>query len=64
LLGEFNAKLKTEDIFKPTIGNEDLRKISDDNGVESTKHFQLKNINMSKPHHSQIANTNTLGGEL
>jgi hypothetical protein len=33
LLGDFNAKLGREDIFKPTIGNESLRKISNDNGV-------------------------------
>jgi hypothetical protein len=29
LLGDFNAKVCREDIFKPTIGN----KISNDNGV-------------------------------
>jgi hypothetical protein len=29
----FNAKVGMEDIFKPTIGNERLHKISNDNGV-------------------------------
>ena len=33
LLGDFNAKLEREDIFKMTIGNESLRHESNDNGV-------------------------------
>jgi hypothetical protein len=33
MLGDFNAKVGSEDIFKPTIGNESLHKISHDNGV-------------------------------
>jgi hypothetical protein len=33
LLGDFNAKVGTEDIFKPTIGNESLYEISNNNGV-------------------------------
>jgi endonuclease/exonuclease/phosphatase family metal-dependent hydrolase len=33
LLGDFNAKVGREDIFKPTIGNESLYEISNDNGV-------------------------------
>jgi hypothetical protein len=33
LLGDFNAKVGREDIFKPTIGNESFPKISNDNGV-------------------------------
>jgi hypothetical protein len=32
-LGRFNAKVGREDIFKPTIGNESLHEISNDNGV-------------------------------
>jgi hypothetical protein len=28
LLGDFNAKVGREDIFKPTIGNDSLREIS------------------------------------
>jgi exonuclease III len=33
LLGDFNAKVCREDIFKPTIENESLREINNDNGV-------------------------------
>jgi exonuclease III len=33
LLGDLNAKVDTEDIFKPTIENESLHEISNDNGV-------------------------------
>jgi endonuclease/exonuclease/phosphatase family metal-dependent hydrolase len=38
LLGDFNAKEGREDIFKPTIGNESLHEISNDNGVKSQKY--------------------------
>jgi hypothetical protein len=33
LLGNFNAKVVKEDIFKPTTGNENSYKISNDNGI-------------------------------
>jgi hypothetical protein len=33
LLGDFNAKLGREDIFKPIIGNEISHETSNDNGV-------------------------------
>jgi hypothetical protein len=33
LLGDFNAKVGKEDIFKPTVEIESLRAISNDNGV-------------------------------
>jgi hypothetical protein len=33
LLGEFSAKVGRKNIFKPTIGNESLHEISNDNGV-------------------------------
>ena len=33
LLGDLNAKVGHEDIFKPTIGKESIHKISNDNGV-------------------------------
>jgi hypothetical protein len=33
ILLDFNPKVGKEDIFKPTIGNESLHEISNDNGV-------------------------------
>jgi hypothetical protein len=33
MLGDFNAKVGREDIFKATTGNESLHEISNDNGV-------------------------------
>ena len=33
LLGDFNAKVGRENIFKPTIGNESLHQDRNDNGV-------------------------------
>jgi hypothetical protein len=33
LLGDFNAEVGGENIFKPTIGNESSHEISNDNGV-------------------------------
>ena len=32
LLGDFNAKVGREKIFKPTIGNESLHQFNNDNG--------------------------------
>jgi len=34
IVGDFNAKVGRENIFKPTIGNESLHQDSDDNGVK------------------------------
>jgi len=33
LLGDFNVKVGSKNIFKPTIGNESLHQDSNDNGV-------------------------------
>ena len=33
LLGDFNAKVGRDNIFKPTIGNESLHQDSNDNGI-------------------------------
>jgi hypothetical protein len=33
LLDDFNAKVGREDIFKPTVENESLHKISNNNGI-------------------------------
>jgi hypothetical protein len=42
-LGDFNAKVGREDIFKPTNGNESLHdEISNDNGVRVVNFAHLK----------------------
>jgi hypothetical protein len=48
LLGDINAKVGREDIFKPTIGNESLHEISNDNGVK------LVNFATSKSSESKV----------
>jgi exonuclease III len=44
LLGDLNAKVGREDIFKPTIGNESLHEISNDNGVRVVSFATSKNL--------------------
>jgi endonuclease/exonuclease/phosphatase family metal-dependent hydrolase len=44
LLGDFNAKVSREDIFKPTIGNESSHEISNDNGVRVVNFATSKNL--------------------
>jgi exonuclease III len=44
LLGDLNVKVGREDIFKPTIGNESLHKISNDNGVRVVNFVTSKNL--------------------
>jgi hypothetical protein len=43
LLRDFNAKVGREDIFKPTIGNESLHEINNDNGVRVVNFATSKN---------------------
>jgi len=43
LLGYFNVKVGRKDIFKPTIRNESLHEISNDNGVRVVKLGHIKN---------------------
>jgi hypothetical protein len=43
ILGEFNAKVGRENIFKPTIGNESLHQNSNDNGVRTVNFVKTKN---------------------
>jgi hypothetical protein len=55
LLGDFNAKVGREDIFKPTIGNESSHEISNDNGVTVVNFATSKNLVVKStmfPHHS------------
>ena len=44
LLGDFNAKVGRENIFKPTIGNESLHQDSNDNGVRIVNLATSKNL--------------------
>jgi hypothetical protein len=41
LIADFNAKVDSEDIFKPTTGNESLHEISNDNGVVNFPHPKI-----------------------
>jgi hypothetical protein len=43
LLGDFNAKVGREDIFKPIIGNESVHEASNDNGVRVVNFTTSKN---------------------
>jgi exonuclease III len=44
LLGDFNAKVGSEDIVKPTIWNKSLHEISNDNGVRVVNIVTSKNL--------------------
>jgi len=44
LLGDFNAKVGRENIFKPTIGQESLHHDSNDNGVRLVNFATSKNL--------------------
>jgi len=44
LLGDFNAKVGRENIFKPTIGIESLHQDSNDNGVRIVNFATSKNL--------------------
>ena len=44
LLGDFNAKVERENIFKPSIGNESLHQHSNDNGVRIVTFATSKNL--------------------
>jgi hypothetical protein len=55
LLGEFSAKVGTEDIFKPTTRNESLQEISNDSGVRVINFAISKNLTAKGttfPHHN------------
>jgi hypothetical protein len=47
LLGDFNAKVGKEDVFKPTIGNESLHDIRNDNGVRVVNFAKSKNLTVN-----------------
>jgi len=45
LLGDFNAKLVRQDIFKLSNGNESLHQVSNDNGVRIVNFSTFKKSN-------------------
>jgi hypothetical protein len=61
LLGDFNAKVFREDIFKPTIGNESSQEISNDNGDRVIKFAYSKNLVVKSPCSPIVASINTPG---
>jgi hypothetical protein len=63
ILRDFNAKLGRKDIFKPTIGNESLYKISNDNVVRVANLPHLK-ISESKVKCSYITTSINIFGLL
>jgi hypothetical protein len=61
LLGNFNAKVGREDIFKPTIGNERLHEISNDNGVRLVNFATSKNHRVKSTMFHIATSINILG---
>jgi hypothetical protein len=54
LLGDFNAKVRREDIFKPISGNESLHEASNDNRVRVVNFATSENLIVKSttfPHH-------------
>jgi hypothetical protein len=60
LVGDFNAKVGRDNIFKLTIGNESLHKISNDNGVRVVNFAHLK-ISQSKVRYHITTFINIIG---
>jgi hypothetical protein len=54
MLGDFNAKVGREDIFKPIIGNESLHEVSNDNGVRVVNFSTSKNLIRAQHSHTAI----------
>jgi hypothetical protein len=51
LLGDFNAKLGREDIFKLTVGTESSHKISNGNGVKVVNFAKSKSLIVATSQH-------------
>jgi hypothetical protein len=63
-LGEFNAKVGRENILKPTIGNESLNEIINDNGVRVVNCATSKISTKKSVHCSHIASFINILGHL
>jgi hypothetical protein len=61
LLGDFNAKVGREDIFKPTIGNESLHEISNNNVVRSVNFAKSINLRVKSTMFPIATSINILG---
>jgi hypothetical protein len=48
LLGDFNAKVGVEDIFKPITGNQSSHETSNDNGIKSSKLHHIQKSDCKK----------------
>jgi len=59
LVEDFNAKVGRENIFKPTIGNDSLHQVINDNGdirvnFATSKNLVVKRLMFPPPKHSQL----------
>jgi hypothetical protein len=61
LLADFSAKVGREDIFRPTIGNESLQKISNNNGVRVVNFATSKNFTVKVQWSDTVTFINLLG---
>jgi hypothetical protein len=58
MLGDINAKVGREDIFKPVIGKESLHEVSNDNRVRAVNFATSKNLSRAQHSHtSSFINT-------
>jgi len=64
LLGDFNAKVGREIIFKPTIGQESFHQDSNDNGFRLVKFVTSKNLVVKSTMFPHWTFTNTPGPHL
>jgi hypothetical protein len=60
LLGDFNAEVGREDIFKPIIGNESLHEASNHKGVRVVNFATSKNLIVKAQHFHIATYINTL----
>jgi hypothetical protein len=63
-LGDFNAKVGREDIFKPTIGNERLHEISNDIGARAVTFATSKDLPVKSIQCSHIATSKNILGRM
>jgi hypothetical protein len=61
ILLDFNVKVGRADIFKPTIGNESLHEISNDNGVRVVNFATSKNLTVKVQCSHIVTFINVLG---